>query len=49
VFRAREKQTGDIVALKKLKLDEEKYGFPLPPARNKRTYGVRTRQRRWHP
>ncbi len=29
VFRARDKQTGDIVALKKLKLDEEKYGFPI--------------------
>jgi cell division cycle 2-like len=28
VFRARDTQTGDIVALKKLKL-EEKHGFPI--------------------
>ena len=33
VFRARDKQTGDIVALKKLKLDEEKYGFPVTALR----------------
>ncbi|KAI9512911.1 Pkinase-domain-containing protein [Russula earlei] len=33
VFRARDKQTGDIVALKKLKLDEEKYGFPITALR----------------
>ncbi|KAF8527938.1 Pkinase-domain-containing protein [Hysterangium stoloniferum] len=33
VFRARDKQTGDIVALKKLKLDEEKYGFPITSLR----------------
>lgn len=33
VFRAREKQTGDIVALKKLKLDEEKHGFPITSLR----------------
>jgi cell division cycle 2-like protein len=33
VFRAREKQTGDIVALKKLKLDEEKHGFPITALR----------------
>ncbi|THH20003.1 hypothetical protein EW146_g1266 [Bondarzewia mesenterica] len=33
VFRAKEKQTGDIVALKKLKLDEEKYGFPITALR----------------
>ncbi|TFY80766.1 hypothetical protein EWM64_g3238 [Hericium alpestre] len=33
VFRARDKQTGDIVALKKLKLDEEKHGFPITALR----------------
>jgi cell division cycle 2-like protein len=33
VFRAREKVTGDIVALKKLKLDEEKQGFPITALR----------------
>lgn len=33
VFRARDKQTGDIVALKKLKLDEEKQGFPITALR----------------
>ncbi|THH03003.1 hypothetical protein EW145_g6612 [Phellinidium pouzarii] len=33
VFRARDKQTGDVVALKKLKLDEEKYGFPITALR----------------
>jgi cell division cycle 2-like protein len=33
VFRARDRQTGDIVALKKLKLDEEKSGFPITALR----------------
>jgi cell division cycle 2-like protein len=33
VFRARDKLTGDIVALKKLKLDEEKQGFPITALR----------------
>lgn len=33
VFRARERKTGDIVALKKLKLDEEKHGFPITALR----------------
>lgn len=33
VFRARDKETGDIVALKKLKLDDEKYGFPITALR----------------
>lgn len=33
VFRAREKSTGDIVALKRLKLEEEKYGFPITSLR----------------
>jgi cell division cycle 2-like len=33
VFRARDKQTGEVVALKKLKLDEEKYGFPITSLR----------------
>jgi cell division cycle 2-like len=33
VFRARDKQSGDIVALKKLKLDEEKNGFPITALR----------------
>ena len=33
VFRAQEIETGDIVALKKLKLDEEKQGFPITSLR----------------
>jgi cell division cycle 2-like len=33
VFRARDKATGDIVAIKKLKLDEEKNGFPITSLR----------------
>ncbi|KZT06865.1 Pkinase-domain-containing protein [Laetiporus sulphureus 93-53] len=33
VFRARDKETGDIVALKKLKLDQEKNGFPITALR----------------
>lgn len=33
VFRARDKQTGEIVALKKLKLDDEKNGFPITALR----------------
>ncbi|CED83063.1 pkinase-domain-containing protein [Phaffia rhodozyma] len=33
VFRAREKTTGEIVAIKKLKLDEEKNGFPITSLR----------------
>lgn len=33
VFRARDKETGDIVAIKKLKLDEEKMGFPITSLR----------------
>ncbi|KZT44386.1 Pkinase-domain-containing protein [Sistotremastrum suecicum HHB10207 ss-3] len=33
VFRARDKQTGDLVALKKLKLDQEKHGFPITALR----------------
>lgn len=33
VFRGRDKSTGDIVALKKLKLDEEKFGFPITALR----------------
>lgn len=33
VFRARDRETGDIVALKKLKLDEEKHGFPITALR----------------
>lgn len=33
VFRARDKQSGDIVALKKLKLDDEKHGFPITALR----------------
>jgi len=33
VFRARDQQTGDIVALKKLKLEEEKHGFPITALR----------------
>ncbi|KAG8914143.1 hypothetical protein FRC01_004199 [Tulasnella sp. 417] len=33
VFRAQDVETGDIVALKKLKLDEEKHGFPITSLR----------------
>ncbi|KAG6850836.1 hypothetical protein H0H93_008139 [Arthromyces matolae] len=33
VFRARDKETGEIVALKKLKLDDEKNGFPITALR----------------
>lgn len=33
MFRGRDKSTGDIVALKKLKLDEEKFGFPITALR----------------
>lgn len=33
VYRAKDKETGDIVALKKLKLDEEKHGFPITALR----------------
>jgi cell division cycle 2-like len=33
VFRAKDRQTGGIVALKKLKLDEEKSGFPITALR----------------
>lgn len=33
VFRARDKQTGNVVALKRLKLDDEKYGFPITALR----------------
>ncbi|CAG8609582.1 12555_t:CDS:10, partial [Acaulospora morrowiae] len=33
VFRARDKATGEIVALKKLKLDKEKNGFPITSLR----------------
>jgi len=33
VYRAREKATGEIVALKKLKLDREKNGFPITSLR----------------
>ncbi|KAL9933988.1 hypothetical protein V8E36_007070 [Tilletia maclaganii] len=37
VFRAREKQTGEIVALKKLKLENEKSGFSITSLREIRT------------
>ncbi|KAG0267059.1 hypothetical protein DFQ27_009206 [Actinomortierella ambigua] len=33
VYRARDRETGDIVALKKLKLDQEKNGFPITSLR----------------
>ncbi|TIB63136.1 hypothetical protein E3P77_03636 [Wallemia ichthyophaga] len=33
VFRARCKNTGEVVALKRLKLEEEKYGFPITSLR----------------
>lgn len=37
VFRAREKATGEIVALKKLKMDKEKNGFPITSLREIRS------------
>jgi cell division cycle 2-like len=37
VFRARDKQTGEIVALKRLKMDQEKNGFPITSLREIRT------------
>ncbi|PWN49243.1 Pkinase-domain-containing protein [Violaceomyces palustris] len=37
VFRARDKETGEIVALKKLKMDKEKNGFPITSLREIRT------------
>lgn len=37
VFRARDKQTGEIVALKKLKMDREQNGFPITSLREIRT------------
>lgn len=33
VFRARDKETGEIVALKKIKMDQEKNGFPITSLR----------------
>ncbi|KNE89878.1 hypothetical protein PSHT_01166 [Puccinia striiformis] len=33
VFRARDKDTGEIVALKKIKMDQEKNGFPITSLR----------------
>jgi hypothetical protein len=33
VFRAKDKLSGDVVAIKKLKLDEEKHGFPITALR----------------
>ncbi|PWN32055.1 kinase-like protein [Meira miltonrushii] len=37
VFRARDRLTGEIVALKKLKMDQEKNGFPITSLREIRT------------
>jgi cell division cycle 2-like protein len=37
VFRARDKATGEVVALKKLKLDKEKNGFPITSLREVHT------------
>ncbi|KAH0437576.1 hypothetical protein IEQ34_026215 [Dendrobium chrysotoxum] len=37
VFRARDRSTGEIVALKKVKLDQEKNGFPITSLREIRT------------
>lgn len=37
VFRARCRETGDIVALKKLKMDKEKNGFPITSLREIQT------------
>jgi protein kinase-like protein len=37
VFRARDKETNEIVALKKLKLDKEKAGFPITSLREIKT------------
>ena len=37
VFRARCKQTGQVVALKKFKMDKEKNGFPITSLREIQT------------
>ncbi|MCO5565815.1 hypothetical protein L7F22_019490 [Adiantum nelumboides] len=37
VFRARDRSSGEIVALKKLKMDQEKNGFPITSLREIRT------------
>lgn len=37
VYRARDRQTGEVVALKKLKLDQEKNGFPVTSLREIQT------------
>lgn len=37
VFRARERETGEIVALKRLKMDKERNGFPVTSLREIRT------------
>ena len=37
VFRARNKETGEIVAIKKLKMDKETNGFPITSLREIRT------------
>lgn len=37
VYRAKNKETGEVVALKKLKLDQEKNGFPITSLREIRT------------
>src|SRR6185436_16946442 len=37
VYRARDRATGEIVALKKLKLDKEKNGFPITSLREVKT------------
>ncbi len=33
VYRAKDKETGEIVALKKLKMDREREGFPITSLR----------------
>jgi cell division cycle 2-like protein len=37
VWRARDVRTGEVVALKKLKMDKEKNGFPVTSLREIRT------------
>lgn len=44
VFRARDKDTGEIVALKKIKMDQEKNGFPITSLREIHTLMIARHQ-----
>lgn len=40
VFKATEKETGDIVALKRIKMEKESNGFPITVSSNKQLHVV---------